>query len=787
MAVCHVVTTTAVLRAISFRPRWYCRRVTSGAEAARVAGKMLLLVAALAAEYTTCGRTELDCAHAVSEASDSVGVVVCEREYARTHDPQTGARLANSMRRSGDVIGAHAIATSLLMTPARADAMQILAKLAVSQRRYDDARKLLELAREIHAAEGKARDLAHDDQALADIHYRQEQYADALRSLHSCIAEARSAHDGIIEGYCHLSAGVVLGESGYFAGAKQEFALAEPFLTTDRDLAQLEADRGALDQLYEFGPVHHNYNAQAAVEYRAALEHAKRAGRTQDVLADEQNLVYSLAESGHLDEASQQLEQTRLLDVDGQAAQELTMLAARIAWHRKDLALAFALDNQVYDKLEETDERLNVAILQARIALANNDPAVAEQWANRGIDLVEKRRAESALEMRPWVLSLRRQPYELLFTALVRGHRFDDAVVAFDHMHARTLLDASAQRASQPLTLTSAAEQTETFARQAPLWSAAPIMGTLAAKDLLAKLAAADVIALVIAEGSIWRITSHDRSIAIDEVGALEQLEPQLERFEATPTDTSLGDALGTKLLGEDAFRRSGTLHVILDGQLASIPVAALRANGMPLIATRPIVRPPRLSDVDCVTPLAGAPHAVVIADAEGDLSAARDEATQVATQLGVEPIVGSAATRAALLSARDADLLHVAVHARVDVGGGALVMHDQAVSALDIVGHRTPRMVVLSACSSAASADNESATSLATAFLAGGSSQVIATLRPVTDAGARELAHELYRSGVSDPVRSLARVQAKLATTANADWPSFVIYGHDVCRKEQR
>ncbi|HSN30256.1 MAG TPA: CHAT domain-containing protein, partial [Kofleriaceae bacterium] len=632
-----------------------------------------------------------------------------------------------------------------------------------------------------------ANELARDDQALADIHYRQDHYADAMRSLDSCIGEARSVSDALIEGYCHLSAGIVLGESGYFAGAKQELALAEPMLTTDRDLAQLEAERGALDQLYEFGPVHHNYNAQAAVEYRAALDHAKRAGRMQDVLSDELNLVYSLAEIGRLDEATRELEEARLLDVDRKAAQERTMLAARIAWHRHDLALAFDLDNQVYDKLDESDERLNVSILQARIALANNDPTLAAQWANRGIALVENRRAESALEMRPWVLSLRRQPYELLFTAFARSHRFEDAVVAFDHMHARTLLDASVERARDPLTLTSAAEQTESLRRQLPLWTAAPIMRTLDPKDLLARLARADVIALVIADGSLWRITSHGGAIEIEGVGAIDQIESQLEKFEAAPTDTSLADALGTKLLGEAAFRSSETLHVILDGRLSSVPVAALRAHGKPLIAIRPVVRPPRLSDVDCVSPLAGAPHAVVIADAEGDLSAARDEAAQIATQLGVEPIVGGAATRAALLSAGDADLLHLAVHARVDAGGGALVMHDQAVSALEIVGHRTPRTVVLSACSSAASPDDESATSLATAFLAGGSSQVIATVRPVSDAGARELAQELYRTGVSDPVRSLARVQAKLATTANVDWPSFAIYGHDVCRKEQR
>jgi CHAT domain-containing protein len=752
---------------------------------ARRAGKTLLLMAALGVEYTTCERTELDCAHAVMDATDGVAAIVCEREYASTNDPRTGARLANALRRSGDLIGAQAIANGLLVTPARGDAMQILAKIAVSQHRLEDGRKLLEIAREIHAAQGSTTQLARDDQALGDIHYRQDHYADALRVFDTCIAESRQTEDRVIEGYCHLAAGQALGESGYFDGAKQEFALSEPLLTTDRDLAELEAERGALDQLYEFGPRHQNYNAQAAVEYRSALDHARRAARPQSVLSDELNLVYSLTEIGRLDEAAHYLDEARLLDIDGTAEIERTMLSARIAYHRKDLALAFDLNDQIYDKLEDGDERLNVAIMQARIALANNDPSLAEQWANRGIDVVEKRRAESALEMRPWVLSVRRQPYELLFTALVRGRRFDHALVAFDNMHARTLLDATIARANQPLTLRSAAEQTEALGRQLPMWAPSPIARTLDPKELLAKLAGSDLIALVIAEGSIWRITSRDGTIAIVEVGAFDQLEPQLEQLEATPTDTSLGDALGAKLLGDAAFRGTGTLHVILDGQLSSIPIAAVRANSKPLIATRAVVQPPRLADIGCIAPLGEVRRAVVIADAESDLSAARDEAVVVASQLGVAPIVGEAATRAALLMATDADLLHVAVHAKIDVGGGALVMHDQAVSALEIARRRTPAMVVLSACSSAVSDDDESATSLATAFLAGGSKQVIATLRPVTDAGARELAHDLYAEGIADPVRSLARVQAKLATTTNKDWPNFVIYGHDVCRKE--
>jgi CHAT domain-containing protein len=92
----------------------------------------------------------------------------------------------------------------------------------------------------------------------------------------------------------------------------------------------------------------------------------------------------------------------------------------------------------------------------------------------------------------------------------------------------------------------------------------------------------------------------------------------------------------------------------------------------------------------------------------------------------------------------------------------------------------------MLSSCASAVADDGELATSLAAAFLASGSAQVIGTLRPIDDDGARELTRAFYRGGgLADPVRTLARVQAALAQTTNLDWPNFVLFGHDTCPKE--
>jgi len=177
----------------------------------------------------------------------------------------------------------------------------------------------------------------------------------------------------------------------------------------------------------------------------------------------------------------------------------------------------------------------------------------------------------------------------------------------------------------------------------------------------------------------------------------------------------------------------------------------------------------------------------VVLADARGDLPAARLEAQEIARTLRTTAALGPDATTQALFAARPDDALHVAVHADVGATGGYLDLYDQPVSALEIGARGLgPSLVVLAACDSAiADADDvELATSLPTAFLASGSTQVVATLRPITDPGAREIIGQFYRrDGVGDPVRALARIQAALANSSNPDWASFAVFGRDNCR----
>lgn len=755
----------------------------------RAALKALALVAMLSAKFVLCEAPDPDCRHAVRDGNDGLAVIVCEREYTRTQVPETGALLANALRRSGRPQEAAALANVLLATSARADALQVLGKIDLYAHRLDAGQAKLESARALHVAQNRPRELAVDDQALAALFNERKQFAEALRALDTCITESRTANDQILEGYCHMSAGGVLDEIGYFEGAGEELRAAERLLESNRDLASLAIQRGALKQRYGLGPLSQSYNAQAVLDFKRASAYASAAARPRDKRRAELNLVYSLAEIGSMDEAAQRLEIARQLDPDGEDVIERALLEARIAYRRGDLALATSINIRTYGKLIDDDDRLRVCVMQAQIGLATGDLEGTTTWARRGVEVVEKLHGvQSALELRPWMLSLRRQPHEFLFTALARANRFDDALAVFDQWQGRTLLDAMARdKSAQPSSLRAAAMQTDDLHHLFPVLSNAPIMKTVERDALVAALRGVELVALVVANDDVWRITARHGHLDMTDLGATAKLQPLIDPFEAKPAQVEPAEALGTQLLGEATFRDTDeTLFVLLDGPLTGLPIAALRARGQPLIAMRPVVRAARLSELDCVQP-SRVHHAVVIADAHGDLSAARLEAKNVAAMFGVKPLLGSAATRDALFATSRADVLHVAMHASVQFNGGALEMYDQPVSALEISARLDgPALAFLAACDSAVSRDGELATALATAFLASGSPRVIATLRPVTDEGASEVTSAFYRdNGVADPARVLARVQAALSQTRNEDWPFFTLFGHDTCRKE--
>lgn len=767
--------------AVAHRPRYWARRA--------LVVVPLVLAGALGARSVIRQAREPDCELASRTASDGVVVLTCQREYTETRRPVTGARLADALRRSGELTAAAAIANELLATDARGTAQQVLGKIAAAQDRSDQAIRLLEDARLFHRGHGDHLELAKDDQALARILYEGQRYSDALQTLDECLSEARVADDARIEGFCHLTASMVLMYAGYFDRSQEELDRAEPQLSADRDLAQLWLTRG--NYLQEAGADPHRgpLHKPAIEAFRRSLEIATRAQLTGLLTSVHLNLAYSLAESGSTDEADRHLAEAGVLDRDRRFESDRAQLAARIAYRRNNFELAFSLNEKWYTKAKDLDEQIEICVMQARIALARNDFAVAEDWARRGIKLAEDvRESQPSVELRPWVLSFRREPFELLFSALARVGRVDDAIAVFDQWQCRTLLDEMAQPSpDRSPGLSHAAVLLQSVGRWLPAASKAALMSIdkQAARSALDRI---DLVALAVAEGDLWRITGTRGKLRIDDLGPVAKLRDRLDAFASKPTDRDLGDEVGALLLPDEVVRTTDEpLYVVLDAQVvpsAALPVVALRRNHRALIAVRPVVRSPRIPVIgDCPAQVETG-RARVLGDASGDLPEARLESSTVAALLGTTPLVGEAATSAALFAARSDALLHVAVHAAVDAGGGSLRLHDRAVFALEISANKLgPPLVVLSGCGTGTSTDPDLAGSLSTAFLAGGARRVIATLRPVYDHGARDLTTRFYEArGAEDPINALAKIQAALAATDDKDWPNFAVFSNQVC-----
>ena len=775
----------------------------------RIASRVLALLGVLGLKFVACEHTP-NCAQAVEDDDLNGAFLICREEYLATRDPWTGVRYANQWQRM-DPGAARVFVENLVGTPAQSDALHVLGKIA-KRDAPDKAQALFEDAHVMHIAEARYGEAARDNQQLADFHRDQKRFAAALVAVDNCISEARSAHAGETEGLCHMTGGMVLNEIGRDDAAVEQFRLAEPLIVSARRKAFLKIEEGNEKLHNGFGPLRSMLLRNAILDLEDAIRSAIAASDVKVQLEAELNLIYALAElsteeTGRAAEAASHLEIARKLDITGEGKNELIYLEARIAYRRGDYKLARSLDAAVFDKLvddrEDMDILLRIAIAESRMAIAMGLFDDAVHWSSRAVEIAEPIRTKgSAMELRPWILSARREAYELLFVAHVLGRDLADAVVDFDHWQARTLFDKLARGTRMPpTTLRAEILHAEDLRQYVPSLSQAPVVQPVERGELLVRLDKVDLIALAVADDKLWRIAARHGSLEITEIGPVTALRAKLDEFRNHPTDSAVAEELGEKLLGSIPFRKTDeTLYVLLDGgttyslsdsipdAITQLPAEALRRHGELLTALRPVVRPARLTELGCVPALRPG-HTRVIADVAGNLEYARKEAIELAASTGATPALGESATSEALFAAQPNDHMHIAVH--TSTNADAIKLHDKSVSALEIFGrHDSPALVFLAACQSAAAAhgDSELASALATAFLASGSQQVIATLRPVRDPGAAALAHLFYAGGgIHDPARALAHARAKLSETDNTEWPSFILYGHDICREETR
>src|ERR1044071_7488395 len=140
--------------AVARPPRNYLRRA------------MLLIILAAAsvlAANVVRRLTSRDCAAAARLGADGAALIVCQREYEQTKEPRTGVQLADALYGSGNLNAALSLAQGLLDTAVRADALQVLGKIAAVQGRTDDATSALQDARRLHREQVNHIGLATDE------------------------------------------------------------------------------------------------------------------------------------------------------------------------------------------------------------------------------------------------------------------------------------------------------------------------------------------------------------------------------------------------------------------------------------------------------------------------------------------------------------------------------------------------------------------------------------------------------------------------------------------------
>ena len=726
-----------------------------------------------------------ECAAALREKRQDV-VAVCLRAYQDEPDPAISVLLAKAQFAAGDKVAAKRLAEQLLTTPQRSDALQMLGRIARDAEENDDAAIALREARQLHRLERRSEELAADDGVLAMVQVDRSEFADALQLVDECIREAKLAESTEQQRICHLAAAKALIHIGYWSAGESELERAVPLSKSDHDRSSLDYQRGNLAS--ERG------RHRLAISYfenalRLRLHERPQGGSW--IIRTELDLAYSYADQQKFGDARHYLAEAALRDSDHKHELERTWVEAEIAYAQGDLASAASLAKKYFqllttDDFSGRDDRIDVAILGARIELKRDDLEQARRWAQQGIDLVERvRDTQSVLELRPWVLDKRRTPYELLFVALARSGQIEDAALIFDQWQGRTVQDALLRsRQSTAPDFRGLADHITKLGEWLRVASPAPFAGNPDRGTVLRTMRDIDLVALIVANEDVWRLTANHGPPRLTRIGLFKEIKELVDEFRGHPTDVEVASRLATRLLPDDVFRETGeSLHVVVDGQFPPLPVAALRRGGVPLVALRPIVRTLRLPETRCVH-VARSGHVTVLAYAADNLPNTRTEAEQVSGLLHVTPEIDDAATKAALLSAAHDVVLHVAAHGKPSVDGTTLQLADGEVSALEISARRiAPSLAVLSACDAGVSDAPESAGSLVAGFLGAGSQHVVATLSSISDDNAPGIATSFYRAGgVVDPVRALARVQSELAKTSNVDWPHFVVFGPDVC-----
>ncbi len=286
-----------------------------------------------------------------------------------------------------------------------------------------------------------------------------------------------------------------------------------------------------------------------------------------------------------------------------------------------------------------------------------------------------------------------------------------------------------------------------------------------------------------VAEDHVWLVDLDRGTTTVDDLGPYEPLRDAIAS--AASLDDAALERLGKVLCPASRWTTlpaTATVHLAVGRELDRVPFAALLVNGERLVQRLAIAYVPSAAVLAILKQQArDGGELAVFGDPRGDLPGARAEAIATATQFGVTPRLGAAATAAALLAAKDARLLSISSHADLTPGGASLRLADRDVTTAEILeNHLAPRLVVLSSCASAA-VDKDAWGALAGAFVAAGATTVVASRWALDDTIGRQLVNEVFAAGgIDHPSLALAIAQRRAIDrdTPIRAWAALVVVG---------
>lgn len=476
---------------------------------------------------------------------------------------------------------------------------------------------------------------------------------------------------------------------------------------------------------------------------------------------------------------------------------------------RVDLLVTQGLSRLATDPAEAArrigEARDHYRAVADRIDLLATYPLIAEALRARG-------RTRDAVEELAAAIALVEEMREELVDPTRRASFLESARAVFDSMielQAEDLGDPAAalgfvDRSRHRLLLERLAEPL----LDEPVDAPARRVSDLAAADqavLVYRLTARRVLAWVLHGGEIESL-----NLAASP-GEVEEIAESFRRglHAGVPASALRHDAerLGERLLPRDAILpRPGRLVVVGDRALAGIPWSALvhPATGRHLVEDWQVTTAPSLAVISRLlrSPPASRENGrevLVVADPSFDrelypelerLSAAREEGHSVAdAYAGASLLAGTDATRGAFLEALARHgVVHFAGHALADpvsgsgrgllfaagspAGNEGSVLSPEAIRRLDLAHLE---LAVLAACETSAGyyPESEEVASLAAAFLAAGTPNVVSALWKIDDEVARRLAVAFHGSFARDGDAGAALRHAQLALLEDGGSPA--------------